>query len=108
MRGSRSTRPQPRRSTGLRRVTVVGSDGVLEVLSDNVHEVGGRILLHTEHGTSEEFRIDPWEEHHYTEMLPWVGLVRDAMRTGTAAPGTPTFADGLACARVMDQITGPR
>ena len=76
-----------------RRVTVVGSDGVLEMLSDNVHEVGGRILLHTEHGTSEEFRIDPWEEHHYTEMLPWVKLVRDAVRTGTtsrACPPSPT------------------
>ena len=32
------------------RVTVIGSDGVLEVLSDDVHEVGGRILLHTERG----------------------------------------------------------
>jgi predicted dehydrogenase len=90
------------------RVTVVGSDGVLEMLSDNVHEVGGRILLHTEHGTSEELRIDPWEEHHYTEMLPWAELVRDAVRTGTTSPGMPSFADGLACALVMDQITGGR
>jgi len=90
------------------RVTVVGSHGVLEMLSDNVHEVGGRILLHTEHGTSEEFRIEPWEEHHYTEMLPWATLIRDAVRAGTASPGMATFADGLACARVMDQITGRR
>src|SRR6476659_4231258 len=81
------------------RVTVVGSDGVLEMLSDDVHEVGGRILLHTEHGTSEEFRIDPWEAHHYTEMLPWAKLIRDAVTTGTVTPGMATFADGLACAR---------
>lgn len=88
------------------RVTVIGSDGVLEMLSDNVHEVGGRILLHTEHGTSEQLQIDPWEEHHYTEMLPWAKLIRDAVRAGTAFPDMATFADGLACARVMDQLTG--
>ena len=90
------------------RVTVVGSDGVLEVLSDDVHEVGGRILLHTQLGTSEVFRIDPWGAHHYTEMLPWLKLVRDAVREGTASAGMAMFADGLACARVMDQLTGLR
>jgi predicted dehydrogenase len=90
------------------RVTVIGSDGVLEVLSDDVHEVGGRILLHTEQGTSEFLHIDPWPAHHYTEMLPWAKLVRDAVREGTAFPDMPTFADGLACTRVMDQLTGVR
>jgi predicted dehydrogenase len=88
------------------RVTVIGSDGVLEMLSDDVHEVGGRILLHTEQGTSELFRIDPWPAHHYTEMLPWTELIRDAVRAGTPSADMPTFTDGLACARVMDQLTG--
>ncbi len=90
------------------RVTVIGSDGVLEVLSDDVHEVGGRIVLHAEQGTSEIFQIDPWPAHHYTEMLPWAKLVRDAVREGRAFPDMPTFGDGLGCARVMDQLTGKR
>ena len=81
---------------------------MLEVLSDDVHEVGGRILLHTERGTSELFQIDPWPAHHYTEMLPWLRLVRDAVREGSAFPDMPTFGDGLACARVMDKLTGVR
>jgi predicted dehydrogenase len=90
------------------RVTVVGSDGVLEMLGDDVHEVGGTILLHDTDGTSELFRIEPWPAHHYTEMLPWVELVRDAVREGHAFADMPTFADGLACARVMDRLTGAR
>ena len=81
------------------RVTVVGSDGVLEVLADDVHEVGGTILLHTTARSSELFRIEPWLAHHYTEMLPWVELVRDAVREGYPLPDMPTFADGVACAR---------
>jgi predicted dehydrogenase len=90
------------------RVTVVGSDGVLEMIGDDVHEVGGTILLHTAAGTSEEFRVEPWPAHHYTEMLPWVELIRDALRAGHSLPDMPTFADGLACARVMDRLTGSR
>jgi predicted dehydrogenase len=90
------------------RVTVVGSDGVLEMLGDDVHEVGGRILLHTADGTSELFRAAPWDAHHYTEMLPWLTLVRDAVLAGSPSPGMATFADGLGCARVMDQLTGRR
>ena len=38
------------------RVAVVGSDGVLEMLCDNAHEIGGRIVLHTGEKTSELFR----------------------------------------------------
>jgi predicted dehydrogenase len=89
-------------------VTVVGSDGVLEMLADDVHEVGGTILLHTATTSSELFRIEPWPAHHYTEMLPWVRLVRDAVRAGHPLPGMPSFADGVAAARVMDALTGPR
>ena len=99
VRGSRSTRPRPRRSTGRCASRSSAADGVLEVLSDNVHEVGGRILLHTERGTSEQFRIDPWEEHHYTEMLPWVKLVRDAIQDGDsllACPHSPTASPARA------------
>jgi hypothetical protein len=44
----------------------------------------------------------------YTETLLWVALVRDAVRDGHAFPHLPTFAGGLACARVMDRLTGAR
>jgi predicted dehydrogenase len=93
------------------RVTVVGSDGVLEMLSENVHEVGGRILLHTPERSAEVYQIDSWTDpsgHDDTAMGPWAKLIRDAVRDGEPDPLMPTFADGLACARVMDQLTGQR
>jgi predicted dehydrogenase len=93
------------------RVTVIGSDGVLELLSDSVHEIGGRILLHTKEGTSEQLRIEPWarpEAHDDSAMRPWLQVVCEAVRRGAAEPQSATFADGLACARVLDQLTGQR
>jgi predicted dehydrogenase len=92
------------------RVTVIGSDGVLEMLSENVHEIGGLILLHTAEGTAEVFHIDSWGDptsHDDLAMRPWALLVRDAVRLGTPDPVMATFADGLACALVMDKLTGP-
>jgi hypothetical protein len=38
-------------------------------------------------------------------MTPWARIVRDAVRSGAAPPDAPTFADGLACAEVMDRIS---
>ena len=37
-------------------------------------------------------------------MRRWAGVVRDAVREGGAPPGVPTFADGLACVRVLDRL----
>jgi hypothetical protein len=37
-------------------------------------------------------------------MRGWVPAVIDAVRNGAVPDGEPTFADGLACARVMDQL----
>jgi predicted dehydrogenase len=34
----------------------------------------------------------------------WASKVCDAVRTGVVEPGWPTFADGLACAEVMDRM----
>ena len=87
------------------RVTVIGADGVLEMLSDNVHEIGGWIELHTAAGTTEPFRLHQEGDNHRLEMLPWAELVRDAVRRGAADADMPTFADGLAAAVVMDQLT---
>ncbi len=93
------------------RVTVVGSDGVLEMLSENVHEIGGRLLLHTAEGTSDVLHRPAWGNptaHDDTAIAPWATLVRDAVRQGVPDPRLATFADGLACARVMDQLTPGR
>ena len=93
------------------RVTVVGSDGVLEMLSENVHEIGGTIRLHTAEGTSELFHKPAWGEstaHDDGAIAPWLRLVRDAVRSGALDPVMATFADGVACARVMDQLTAGR
>ncbi len=64
------------------RVTIVGSEGVLEVVSENVHEIGGRILLHTADGTSELFYRPSWGDsttHDNSAMAPFGKLVCDAV-----------------------------
>jgi predicted dehydrogenase len=83
------------------RITVIGSDGVLESVGDH------RIALRTEAGVQEEFEIqlgagDP----HLVPMRRWAEAVRDAVRRGVVPEGEPTFADGLACARVLDRFRG--
>lgn len=95
----------------LSHVTVIGSDGVLELLNDSVHEIGGRIVLHTAEATTEQLRIEPWADgtaHDDGAMGPWLKVVCDAVRAGGVGPEGATFADGLAVARVLDQLTGPR
>jgi predicted dehydrogenase len=81
------------------RVTVVGADGVLEATGDH------RIVLRTDAGVREEFELDHGSgDPHLLPMRRWADVVRDAVRRGPVVPGTPTFADGLACARVMDAL----
>ena len=81
------------------RITVLGSDGVLESVAD------GSITLRTDAGKEEVFRFDaPREDPHLVPMRAWAEVVRDAVRAGAVPDGEPTFADGLACARVMDQL----
>jgi predicted dehydrogenase len=92
-------------------VTVVGNQGVLEVLSENIHEIGGQILLHTAEGTSEVGSWPAWNDptaHDDSAIAPWAPMVRDAVHHGESNPRLATFADGLACARVMDRLTPGR
>jgi hypothetical protein len=37
-------------------------------------------------------------------MERWAARICDAVRSGVAEPELPTFADGLACAIVMDEM----
>jgi predicted dehydrogenase len=83
------------------RAMVVGSDGVLEVLADV------RITRRTLEGSEEVFALDPvpeGQDPHFLPMRGWVPVVLDAVRNGAIPDGEATFADGLACARVMDQL----
>ena len=80
-------------------VTVIGSDGVLELQSDH------RITKHTVDGSEEVFRLDVTaDDPHLVPMRRWAEVVRDAVRAGAAPPDAATLEDGLACARVMDRL----
>jgi predicted dehydrogenase len=85
------------------RVVVLGSDGTLESIAD------GKITLRNDEGTQEVFAFDPpREDPHLVPMRAWAEVVRDAVRAGAVPDGVPTFADGVACARVMDDLRGVR
>ena len=99
VRRSPSTRRTRRGPPCRPRLTVLGSDGALESVGD------GRIMLRTLDGTQEVFRYEaPAEDPHLVPMRAWAEVVRDAVRAGAVPDGEATFADGLACARVLDQL----
>ena len=81
------------------RVVVLGSEGTLESIAD------GKITLRNEQGTQEVFSFDPpREDPHLVPMRAWAQVVRDSVRAGQVPEGEATFADGVACARVMDAL----
>jgi predicted dehydrogenase len=85
------------------RVVVLGSEGTLESIAD------GRITRRDAEGTREVFSFEqPREDPHLVPMRAWAEVVRDAVRSGAVPDGEPTFADGVACARVMDALRGVR
>ena len=85
------------------RVTVIGSDGVLELTNDNPREEDARIVLYTRDGAKELFSFQQGDTY-LTQMREWAEIVRDSVRRGRAEPDAPTFADGLACSKVMDLL----
>lgn len=83
------------------RLTVNGSDGVLECVAD------AKVTIRRADGTREERdRPAPDGDPHLEPMRRWALVVRDAVEDGVAPPGAPTFADGLACAQVLDRLRG--
>jgi predicted dehydrogenase len=93
------------------RSVVVGTAGVLEAIGASVHWVGGKIVLHNEDGVTELLHIEPWAStavHDDMMMRPWAVLIARAVREQDPVFPLATFADGLAAARVMDKLTGPR
>ena len=85
------------------RVVVIGSEGVLELVNENPREEDARIVLHGPHGPKEMFTFQQGNTYN-TQMQEWAQIIRDSVRRGAAEPDAPTFADGLACSRVMDLL----
>jgi predicted dehydrogenase len=79
------------------RIVVTGTEGVVEVVAD------AKVVLRRVDGTREEFVPDESAtDPHLVPMRHWAEVIRDAVRDG--APLTPSFADGVACRRVLDEL----
>jgi predicted dehydrogenase len=80
------------------RLVVIGSHGAIENIADR------RLVLRGVDGARDERRFDDRPDRHVGPMAPWAEIVRDAVRQHIAPPDAPTFADGLACDRALDQL----
>ena len=79
------------------RIVIGGSGGVVEVVAD------ARITVRTPDGSHEEVSQPAGGgDAHLVPMQRWAERVRDAVRDGL--PIAPSFADGLACRRVLDAL----
>jgi predicted dehydrogenase len=78
------------------RITVTGSEGAIENTADV------RVVLQRVDGTRAQFDFEPPPgDPHEIAMTGWAHEIWRAVVTGQQV--TPSFADGVACARVMDQ-----
>jgi len=84
-------------------VTVIGDAGVLELTNENPREEDARIVRYAA-GDEKELFAFAQGDTYVAQMREWAGIVRDSVRRGSAEPDAPTFADGLACSRVMDRL----
>jgi predicted dehydrogenase len=77
------------------RIVVVGSEGAVENIGDR------RVVVRRIDGSSETLEFEPQGgDAHGEAMVTWTAVIRDALLDGR--PVGPSFADGLACMRVMD------
>lgn len=80
------------------RFVVVGSDGLLECVAD------ARVVVRRRDGTRQEYEQPAGADAHVEPMRRFAAVVRDAVQDGIVPAGTPTFADGFACARVLERL----
>ena len=85
------------------RLTVVGSEAVLELTNDNPREEDARITCFGRDDTKELFAFAQGDTY-MSQMRQWAEIVRDSVHARHALPDAPTFADGLAVSRVVDQL----
>jgi predicted dehydrogenase len=87
------------------RIVVLGTEAVVECVADTRLVVRG-----VDGASSETDHADEGGDRHRFPMRRWAEVVRDVVHGERPAdgPDVPTFADGLACARVLDQLrAGP-
>lgn len=84
------------------RLAVIGTEGLLECVADR------RVVLRTRDGRREEHDAAADADPHLEPMRRWAAVVRDAVQDGAVPAGAPTFADGVACARVLDRLRAGR
>lgn len=78
------------------RITVFGSEGTIE----NIGDV--RVVVHRHDEPTGHLKFQtPAGDPHGEAMARWAATVREAVQSGR--PTRPSFADGLACMRVMEQ-----
>jgi len=85
------------------RLTVVGADGVCEIVADT------RVLVRRADGTRED--LTPvshgnrgGSDGHDDPMRRFAEVVRDVVTSAEVPPGVPTFVDGHACDVALDQL----
>jgi predicted dehydrogenase len=82
------------------RTTVFGATGMLEITDQGV-------VRTTAGGETTVYSVDLQGKTPLVySMERWASVMCDAVRSGVAEPGSPTFEDGLACALVMDRMRG--
>jgi predicted dehydrogenase len=89
------------------RIVVSGSEGMLELVDDaritRRSIDGGRETIDVEADAGSDASAD----RHLVPMRRWAARVRDVVTSGPGAAelvGAPTFADGLACDRVLARL----
>jgi predicted dehydrogenase len=88
-------------TTAAPRITVFGGDGAIDCVGAD------RVVLRRPDGSREDLlvaRTDEPRDHHHAAMQRWAEVVRDSVHAGAPHPGAATFADGLACDCVLDQL----
>jgi predicted dehydrogenase len=80
------------------RFVAIGADGILECVADS------RVVVRRRDGTRQEYEHTNGDDPHVEPMQRFAAVVRDAVLDGIVPTGVPTFADGLACARVLEQL----
>jgi predicted dehydrogenase len=79
------------------RTTVFGTAAIIEMLGENT-------LVVRQAGEVKELDFGGPDPH--LAFRRWAGVVRDSVLNGEVVDGAPTFAEGLACAQVLDRMRG--
>jgi hypothetical protein len=82
------------------RITIIGTDATLENVAD------ARLTVRAGSELRDDLTMvaDAASDRHVGPMAAIASAVRDAVRTGVVSPALATFADGLACDEVLDQL----